>query len=394
MNRRLGMESQLGVGGGIVSKESQKNLDKAEDLCRRRKPEQAVPYLLKAMEDENNLDAFIQAAFLFPLNEAVQFLEDAERKGRQGLKRRFGPLCFNDDAPQVGRFWDILETRPYMRVLQAQVRLYFENRQFAKSANTIIEMLRLCPGDNTAQRTWLGSMLLHAGRASDALSFAQNWLLPREERADIVPRGGAVFKAPCSDPLSAEQVEKLSKRSPGSIAYSAALAAYKLWGNSALACQYLRIATSCNPTVLTKILIKADKPRNLNNMPRGMNGPEEAQDYLWLTQDLWMESSVWNWANGDQPTKAILFKTCSRKGCNVIEGSVALFKRCAACKEVVYCSQTCQKEDWRDHKPRCQFNQRRKETVRAMQNGRSLPEDAIDFASADFSGGMVFTQTT
>ena len=48
-----------------------------------------------------------------------------------------GPHCFDDsddeDSP-VGHFWGILETRPYMRVLQAIVRLAFENKDYNKCA--------------------------------------------------------------------------------------------------------------------------------------------------------------------------------------------------------------------------------------------------------------------
>lgn len=89
---------------------------------------------------------------------------------------------------------------------------------------------------------------------------------------------------------------------------------------------------------------------SLNNMPRSMNGPEEAHDYLWLTQDLWMPSHVWNWANGDEEAKSFVLKTCSRAECNNREARAAEFKRCGGCKEVVYCGQACQKEDWPAHK--------------------------------------------
>lgn len=105
--------------------------------------------------------------------------------------------------------------------------------------------------------------------------------------------------------------------------------------------------------------------------PRSFNGPEEAHDYLWLTQDLWMEDDVWNWVNGHPDAKATILKTCSRKECFVKETSVAQFKRCAACHlvgsfvfhkssglrdissrcQVSYCGQACQKLDWKEHKP-------------------------------------------
>ena len=36
--------------------------------------------------------------------------------------------------------------------------------------------------------------------------------------------------------------------------------------------------------------------------------------------------------------------TCDKKGA---------MKRCAACKHAFYCSKTCQKQDWKKHKPNC-----------------------------------------
>jgi len=50
------------------------------------------------------------------------------------VKKRLGDDCFDDDGDCVGHFWGLLETRPYMRVLQALVRLYFEDEQYEKSA--------------------------------------------------------------------------------------------------------------------------------------------------------------------------------------------------------------------------------------------------------------------
>jgi len=62
-----------------------------------------------------------------------------------------------------------------------------------------------------------------------------------------------------------------------------------------------------------------------------MNGPEEAQDYLWLTQDLWMENDVWTWANNNPDAKIKVLKTCSTGTCGKIETRVAEYKRCSAC---------------------------------------------------------------
>ena len=244
-----------------------------------------------------------------------------------------------------------------------------ELHAFFSSRNTIIEMLRLRPGDNLGQRYWLGSVLLQANRTAEALSFAQDWLDP-QYRGSWPPRGGCAFHPPSQTPLSAELLEKVKKYGHTSIVYTAALASYKLWGDCEIARQYLRCAADVNPHVLLKILARVDQPstfqtildsegsefdtdlhaESLNNLPRSLNGPEDAHDYLWLTQNLWMPSHIWNWANNDPEVKSHVLRKCSRSGCGTREVRPAEFKRCSGCKEAVYCGQMCQKEDWPAHK--------------------------------------------
>ncbi|OBZ76530.1 hypothetical protein A0H81_03534 [Grifola frondosa] len=402
MNKRMGMEGMLGVGGGMISKEAQKNLEKAEDLCRKRRPEKALPYLEKAMEGGNNLDAIVQMAFLMPtMDMSVKLLEEAEEKGRAQLIRALGPKCFDDDGDCVEHFWGLLETRPYMRVLQALVRLAFETKDYSKSANTIIEMLRLCPGDNMGQRDWLGSVLMKAGRSVDALSFAQAWLQPETVKTGAPPkRGGCTFASPSKEPMRQERVDSLSEWGPAEIIYTGALSSFKLWGDCELARQYLKIGARLNPHILLKILAKVDQPRSLNNSPRALNSPESAQDYLWLTQDLWMAPDIWAWADSDAEAKSSVLRTCSRADCGKLEDKVAEFKRCGGCKEVVYCGPECQKQDWKEHKPRmslptppfphvppnvfplaeCQAHKKQKEFLRMMRQGKQAPASGMDSA--------------
>ncbi|EMD41039.1 hypothetical protein CERSUDRAFT_111609 [Gelatoporia subvermispora B] len=394
MNRRMGWEAIAGVGGGAISREAQKNLEKGEELCRKRKPDKALPYLMKAMEGGNNLDACVQLAFLMPnVDMSIDLLRNAEAKGRENLLRIFGPRCFDDSGDHVGHFWGILETRPYMRVLQAKVRIYIEAKQFANAAETIIEMLRLCPGDNLGQRDSLGSVLLKAGRPADALSFIQTWLQPETMRTGEPPeRGGCVFKIPFKTPLSPERAEALGEYCKADMAYSGALAAYKLWGDCELARQYLRVGARQNSYVLVKVLAKVEQPRNLNNTPRQQNGPEDAHDYLWLAQDLWMAPDVWAWADGDAEAKAFTLRICCRKSCGKREDKPALFKRCGGCKEAIYCSQACQKLDWPAHRRGCKESQQMKEIQRAMWLGKPLPKTDIPVVSAEFTpNGIVST---
>ena len=67
--------------GSVLNAKGVVSLEKAEDLCRKKKPKLAVPYLLKAIQDDNNLDAFIQAAFLLHIEGALEALEAAELRG-------------------------------------------------------------------------------------------------------------------------------------------------------------------------------------------------------------------------------------------------------------------------------------------------------------------------
>ncbi|KAL0945608.1 hypothetical protein HGRIS_014763 [Hohenbuehelia grisea] len=337
MNRRIGIENIQGIGGGgMVTEESQRNLDIAEDLCKKRRPNDAVPYLEKALRDPNNTDALIQAAFLAPTMAAgLEPLIVAEKRGRALLQRKLSPDCFEDGSDQCGRFWEIVKTRPYMRVLQALVRFYFETGRYTDCSNTIIEMLRLCPGDNLAQRTWLGSLLLLINRPADALFFSQIWLTGSARGGAIPTRGGTAFPStPPEKKLFDSEEERGADMMDGTHLYTMALAAFKLWGDSAEACQFLSMAARANPHILIRILGKVTRPTSLNGQPRQMNGPEEAHDYLWLAQDLWEEPDVWVWANSTDAAKASVLKTCS--GCGVKEASATQFKRCSACRKVLF----------------------------------------------------------
>ena len=58
------------------------SLNIARDLCQRRKPNEALPYLMKALADRRNLDAILEFAFLAPTkDESVEILEEGAARG-------------------------------------------------------------------------------------------------------------------------------------------------------------------------------------------------------------------------------------------------------------------------------------------------------------------------
>ncbi|KAJ7201991.1 hypothetical protein B0H12DRAFT_1162915 [Mycena haematopus] len=381
MDKRYGPEGQYGIGGGgIVSAESQRNLEIAEDLCRKGRPNEAVPFLEIAMKDRNNVDAEIQMAYLSPdLLFSVKVLESAEKRARALLLKRLGSDCFDDGGPSVGRFWDaaLLPTRPYMRVLQALVRMCFETKQYDKGVRTVIEMLRLCPGDNLNQRWWLAPMLIRTGRFADALFFCQLWV--QSAKSGTTPiRGGTVFKAPSDKLLIPETEETYATTAACGMVHNAALAAFKLWGRSPQASQLLRIAARTNPGILAKIVGRRARPTQGKLTHSGFNGPDEAHDYLWVAQDLWMTPDVWDWVNED-PAAAVILKSCNRPECPVQETEATQFKRCAACRLVFYCGPSCQKDDWRRHKSECISEVKKKTAIKNVQKGKpNTPVYALD----------------
>lgn len=50
------------------------------------------------------------------------------------MKKCLGDDVFEDSSRYAGKFWSLLETRPYMRLLQAQVKVFFDNGDYEKSA--------------------------------------------------------------------------------------------------------------------------------------------------------------------------------------------------------------------------------------------------------------------
>ncbi|KAK0200540.1 hypothetical protein DFS33DRAFT_1490909 [Desarmillaria ectypa] len=176
-----------------------------------------------------------------------------------------------------------------IRVLQAQVRMFFDSGNYKSSAETVTEMLRLCPGDNLNQCTWLGP-LCRLECYSDALYFARLWMedLLVDRQVYVPPyRGGTAFKAP-EPKLFSPEVEKEVDLSPCSMSYAAALAAFKLWGDCEESRQYLRIASKANPHVMVKVLGRIKYPEQLNT-------------------NLWMKDDVWNWANEHPDAKGATF---------------------------------------------------------------------------------------
>ncbi|KAJ7444359.1 hypothetical protein FB451DRAFT_1038671, partial [Mycena latifolia] len=338
-----------------------------------KKPSSAMRFAQEAIRlDPNNLDAVMFTARYMPaLPDAVRLLQRAEVTGRREfLQRTFGDHIF--ERPVANFFWGVLKTRPYVRLVKNLTFMAYEAKEYELVLKLGVQVLRACPEDAFGQHVSLGSLLVLLERYSEALSFCQKWFHP-DNPPDL---GGTAFDPPHHEMISATEADQmvadreLDNGAQGAVVHTAALAAFKLWGDCPESRQYLELAARINPLILLKILGRIDIPKRPSAQMRRPNGPEDAQSYLWRMQEQWMKPDVWDWANSNANVQLCVRRICS--GCEAAESAVAAFKRCAGCHLVSYCSSACQRADWPNHKQLCRQHKEKKDGIRAF--GEKIPK--------------------
>lgn len=106
-------------------------------------------------------------AYVILAEETAHTLEEACELYEQGVKageRALGPEMFKKG---VGRFWEILETRPYMRARERLAMSLWEIGRAGEAVEHLWDMLRLNPNDNQGVRyvlsVWLLTLYDHKG---------------------------------------------------------------------------------------------------------------------------------------------------------------------------------------------------------------------------------------
>jgi tetratricopeptide (TPR) repeat protein len=161
------LQSILKDGGQIPSQAAATPFEEAQDVMYEAwdaEGERRVELAQKALSiSPDCADAYVLLA-----EETAQTPEQAHvlyTKAVAAGERALGPRAFTDD---VGHFWGIMETRPYMRArLGLASALWALGKHDAAIAH-YQDMLRLNPGDNQGVRYPLMSALLQARRNLDA----------------------------------------------------------------------------------------------------------------------------------------------------------------------------------------------------------------------------------
>lgn len=160
------LQKQL-AHGGIPHATTDTPLEKAQELM----------YEAEAADPKQRLKLAKQALALTPdcaeayiilaesvarrdLPAAVEYAREAVRAG----ERTLGKEPFEED---VGHFWGILSTRPYMRARAALAEFLWLNHNYNESIEVSKETLRLNPGDNQGIRYVLAGRLMALDRDDD-----------------------------------------------------------------------------------------------------------------------------------------------------------------------------------------------------------------------------------
>lgn len=142
------------------------------DAWDEQKPARRIELAKKALKTSRNCaDAYVLLAEeeAQTPRQALNFYQMAVEAGRRALGEDF--LA---DPDNIGYFWGILKTRPFMRAIEGLATVLWELGQREEAERHYRELLRLNPGDNQGIRYLLLNLLIDMGRDKQALALVKN----------------------------------------------------------------------------------------------------------------------------------------------------------------------------------------------------------------------------
>ena len=133
-------------------------------------PEERVKLAKQAIDlSPDCADAYV---LLAKLTKSRKEALDLFEKGVAAGERALGPKAFQED---VGHFWSLLETRPYMRAREGLARKLWTMGRRDEAIKHLQDMLRLNPGDNQGVRYTLAGWLLAEGRDEELADLLKEY---------------------------------------------------------------------------------------------------------------------------------------------------------------------------------------------------------------------------
>jgi tetratricopeptide (TPR) repeat protein len=155
------LQQLLASGGGIPEVAATNPLERAQELMYdawEATGSRRLKLARQALEiSPDCADAYVLLA------EEARSLPEAKHLYQQGVsagERALGPQTFKED---VGHFWGMIETRPYMRARAGLASCLWQGGERKAAIEHYTDMLRLNPGDNQGIRYVLANCLLRQG---------------------------------------------------------------------------------------------------------------------------------------------------------------------------------------------------------------------------------------
>jgi tetratricopeptide (TPR) repeat protein len=167
--------SMEGFMSGIFGREGSGSIDEAQtlmyDAWEASSQREAVELAHQALAiSPDCADAYNLLA-----EETARSLEEAAamyRKGVEAGERALGPKTFNED---VGHFWGLLETRPYMRARSGLADCLWQLGEKTEAVEHYQSLLRLNPNDNQGIRYVLAPKLFELKRLEELEELLQQY---------------------------------------------------------------------------------------------------------------------------------------------------------------------------------------------------------------------------
>ena len=164
-------------------------LELAEEAPTKAKAEK---YIKKALELEpDNIDAINASLDLIEDDNIWLYYQEISKAVKNGTKLMEKKGLMDEDS--IGKFWGILETRPYMRLLHKYADFLVETEMMTLAAREYEEMIRLSENDNLGVRFSLMHVYAFLEQEEPALELHKKYD-GHEETMMLLPLSVLYFK--------------------------------------------------------------------------------------------------------------------------------------------------------------------------------------------------------
>lgn len=187
-------------------------LEEAQDIVFRAcsvKGRKQIHMARKALAvDPNCADAYILLAERTPIRD--QQLE-YYRQALQAAERTLAPEVFEKDA---GRFWQVIQTRPYVRAKFRLAECLIRMSRLQEAAEHLRELLRLNPDDILGTRFWLWPCLLRLGKDAEVEKLLKQSKRDKDDCTWVYTRALLTFRQKGAVPLATRHLNQAIKNNP------------------------------------------------------------------------------------------------------------------------------------------------------------------------------------